>query len=198
MKATELGGLEGDRKTFTWREVAEMLVGRNALAELRLADAEIIVRAMSARRVRADTVLVQEGFDNTSFMALVLQGSGVVENEFARKGDSLLLTLIGPGSLVGELGLVDGLPRSATVRTTSDMVVAVLERDALAQLMERHPAQAARLLSAMLAKVSNRLRATTQKLRALHQVNRAMQQEIDVLLRASGRPPAPPRPDLEI
>ncbi len=113
-----------------------LLANKNALAQVDIADATVIVSYMSAKRVHAKETVIQEGFVNTGFLALILQGQAVVENEYAKKGDSLVISLVETGALIGELGLIDGQPRSATVRALTDLDLAVLERVALAQLME--------------------------------------------------------------
>ncbi len=168
-----------DKRRFSRQDVAALLAGSNALAELDLAAAYAIVGYMEARRIKATAVVVQEGFTNTGFMALVLQGDAVVENEQAKRTDSLVITQLGVGALVGELGLIDGQPRSATVRAVTDLDLAVLERAALTRLIQEQPEIACRLLASILASVSLRLRATNRKLLSIHRVNRSMQGEIE-------------------
>lgn len=45
----------------------------------------------------------------------------------------------GPGEFVGEIALVDGGPRTATVTLNEDSTVVVVSRGAFAQLMEEFP-----------------------------------------------------------
>src|SRR4051794_14618366 len=49
------------------------------------------------------------------------------------------LATLGPGSFVGELGLLLGEPRSATLRATSECVLYALRREDLDALMLEHP-----------------------------------------------------------
>ena len=46
----------------------------------------------------------------------------------SNKGDERVLAVLGPGSIVGELAMLDGLPRSATVRAIRDCTLAFLAR----------------------------------------------------------------------
>ena len=168
-----------DKRRFSRQEVAQLLVGGNALSDLALEDALVIVQFMEPRRIAPKGVVVQEGFANSGFMGLILQGDAIVEHENARRDDSLILTTVGEGHLVGELGLVDGKPRSATVRAITQVDMAVLERSALAQLMDQHPRIACKLMSSMLSSLSERLRTTNKKLRSLHAINRSLQEELN-------------------
>jgi CRP-like cAMP-binding protein len=61
----------------------------------------------------AGDVLLREG-ENAEFVLLVL--SGKLEVFVQRKGKDLVLTEAGPGTILGELAVLCGIPRSASVR----------------------------------------------------------------------------------
>jgi len=46
------------------------------------------------------------------------------------RGDERILTILGPGSIVGELAIIDGLPRSATVVAIRDCKLSFISREA--------------------------------------------------------------------
>ena len=170
-----------DEHKWSHAQVAELLISRTALTELSLDDAHKIVQRMHTRSIKKDLVLVQEGTSANSYMLLILRGEGVVENEFLRKSDSVILGVVGAGHIIGEMGLLDGEPRSATCTAFTDMDVAVLDRAALTQLIEQEPATGCKLLAALLQRTSSRLRTTNKKLRVLTQINRTLEQEIRAL-----------------
>lgn len=62
---------------------------------------------------------------------------------------------LGPGDVVGELSLLDGGPRSATVVTTAETDVLVLTRPAFNAVLDEMPTLAHRLLVTL----ARRLRA---------------------------------------
>ena len=73
-------------------------------------------RLLDAGEVTQQTpgeVLLKEG-DTAEFVLLVL--SGKLEVFVQRQGKDLLLTEAGPGSILGELAVLCGIPRSASVR----------------------------------------------------------------------------------
>ncbi|MNY62335.1 Cyclic nucleotide-binding domain protein [compost metagenome] len=90
--------------------------------------------------------------------------------------------MLGPGSLIGEMALVDGAARSASCTASTDVRCAVLTRDALEALIKEQPATGAKLMTAVAQRLSERLRESGDKLRLYIQMVQAMQEEIDRLL----------------
>lgn len=172
---------DSDQYKWSHKQVAELLISHTALTDLSLDDASKIAQRMHTRSIKKGGVLVQEGMSANNYMLLILRGEGVVENEALKKADSLILGVVSVGHIIGEMGLLDGEPRSATCTAFTDMDVAVLDRSALMQLIHQEPATGCKLLAALLQRTAIRLRATNKKLRVLTQINRSLEQEINAL-----------------
>ena len=161
-------------------KAAALLITEGALVELSAADAREVVSYMRPERIKAGEVVIREGESTRNdFMALVLDGEVTVENSVAAAHDSMVVSILGPGSLIGEMGIIDGGPRSATCTASTDLALAVLTREALTRLMDTHPSVAARLLLAMSKRIADHLRETNRKLMTFAQVSKALQQELD-------------------
>ncbi len=160
---------------------AALLVTEGALVELSAADARTVVGYMRPQLARAGEVVIREGETRHSdFMALLLDGEVTVESTVAAAHDSsMVVSVLGPGSLIGDMALIDGAPRSATCTAATDLALAVLTRDALMRLIEDQPAVAARLLLAVAKRIADHLRETNRKLLTFAQVGKAMQQELE-------------------
>jgi CRP-like cAMP-binding protein len=102
----------------------------------------------SGKKLTAEDAIGLEAFLVVSGDASCLVGGGV---EVAK---------LGPGDFFGELSLLDGARRSATVVATSDMVITVFDKREFRQLIENSPSVALKLLETMAA----RLRAADRKL----------------------------------
>lgn len=63
----------------------------------------------------------------------------MVEDEEGEEGPAPLVTQIHAGQIVGEMSLVSGLPRSATVVAFRDSEVLRLGKDSFEELVEKHP-----------------------------------------------------------
>ncbi|HUY65054.1 MAG TPA: cyclic nucleotide-binding domain-containing protein [Acidimicrobiales bacterium] len=64
------------------------------------------------------------------------------------RGGKRLATL-GPGDVVGELSLIDGEPRSATVKAVTDMEVLEISAEDLRRLLRKAPPVVRKLLEAL-------------------------------------------------
>ena len=51
-----------------------------------------------------------------------------------------ILAILGPGSIVGEIAMVDGLPRSANVHAISDCTLTFVSREAFTECLNKDPA----------------------------------------------------------
>jgi CRP-like cAMP-binding protein len=148
-------------------EVAELLISRTALTELKREAAQQVVELLKPEHVAAGTVLIEEGVTSTGFMALVLEGEAIVANSMTDSGEAVVLGEIGPGAVFGEMGILDGKPRSATITAVTDMEIVVLDRESLTRLIDEMPGVACDLLAAVMVRISERLRATNQKVKDL-------------------------------
>ena len=55
------------------------------------------------------------------------------------QGDERILTILGPGSIVGELAIIDGLPRSATVVAIRDCKLSFISREGFLGGLREYP-----------------------------------------------------------
>jgi CRP/FNR family transcriptional regulator, cyclic AMP receptor protein len=55
------------------------------------------------------------------------------------EGKERILAMLGPGSIVGELALIDGGPRSASVFAIKDCELSFISRAAFEERTVRHP-----------------------------------------------------------
>jgi CRP-like cAMP-binding protein len=87
-------------------------------------------------------VLLKEG-DSSDFVLLVL--SGKLEVFVERAGQDLVLTEATPGTILGELAMLCGTPRSASVRAKADSVVLEWPDEAFRTLLVRDPSLSQRI-----------------------------------------------------
>lgn len=159
---------------------ARLLMAAAPMSQLTLADALTVIDLMEPAFVGSGTVLMEEGeTEDADYMALVLEGEIRAESGVQVPGEEVVMSVIGPGSLIGEMGVLDGAPRSATCTALTDLKLATLSSAMLLALIDGHPGVAARLLLAISTALSARLRENNRRLRAIANVSRAMQLELD-------------------
>jgi predicted acylesterase/phospholipase RssA/CRP-like cAMP-binding protein len=86
------------------------------------------------RRVLAGDWVIREG-DGADDLFVVLRGR--LRAVAGAKGDEQTLRVLGPGAAIGELALLTGSPRSASVQAVRDSTLLQLGRERFVQLMER-------------------------------------------------------------
>src|SRR5262245_60657917 len=87
-----------------------------------LAGAKMLLDSGEMTYYAAGEMLFKDG-DPSSFAALLL--SGALQVFLTRSEGEIILREMGPGTILGELGVICGLPRSASVRAKSDSVALV-------------------------------------------------------------------------
>ena len=169
------------RRELSSREVAaHLLIAPSALVQLSLTEAKIVVSYMRPETVPAGETFITEGdVVNNGFMVLLLDGEVLVENITVSRTAPVTVTVLGPGSLIGEMGLLDTGPRSASCTASTDIQCAVLTRQALETLISEQPAMGAKLLLAVSARIAERYRETQKKLVLFARLAATMQQELD-------------------
>ena len=164
-------------------EAAQLLRAPTALAQLGEDEALTVVGFMKPRRFASGSTLIRQGeTGDTGFMVLVLDGEVTVESLRASRTSPVTLSVLGPGSLIGEMALVDGEARSATCTASTRVTCAVLTREALEKLIAEQPATGAKLMTAIAVRLAERLREVSQKLQVTNKLVQTLQQQIDELM----------------
>ena len=159
---------------------ARLLTAPAALMQLSLVEAKIVVSYMRPDRVPAGETFITEGdTDNTGFMVLLLDGEVIVESITVSRTHPVTTAVLGPGSLIGEMGILDTGPRSASCTTATDIQCAVLTREALEAMIAEQPVIGCKFLLAISARIAERYRDTQKKLKLFARLASTMQQELD-------------------
>jgi CRP/FNR family transcriptional regulator, cyclic AMP receptor protein len=114
---------------------------------------------MSSYQIPKGGILFHE-HAKEAYICIILSGSVKVIKEDSDSGQKVLRRF-GQGRLIGELSLVDGHPRSATVVAAKDTTVLIFTRNRLEALVYRRPKVAAQLLLKIGKDISERLRQTS-------------------------------------
>lgn len=162
---------------------AELLRGPAALMQLSLEEARQVVSYMLPMHIPEGNTFIRQGDrQSTDFMVLVLEGDVTVDAIVVSRTQPLVVNVLGKGSLIGEMGLLDGEPRAASCTASTPVTCAVLTRQALEELLIDDPQTTAKLMLAVSIRIAQRMRDTSDKLKRYAQLTQTMQQEINRLL----------------
>jgi CRP-like cAMP-binding protein len=106
--------------------------------------------------------------DRSDGAYLVLAGS--VEIAADQEGQSFTLAEIGPGSMFGEMGLLDDAPRSATAVAVTDTSCAVYDPDELKRLLRNDPEQLIRFIRMLIQRLRDMDRSYLDVVRSINRL----------------------------
>jgi CRP/FNR family cyclic AMP-dependent transcriptional regulator len=107
---------------------------------------EKVAKASDEIRMTAGTLIVDQG--QTGREAFV-----VLEGEVEVKRNNRKVATLGPGSVVGELSLLDHGPRTATAICATDCTLLVIDQRRFLGVLDSVPAITHKLLAALAAKI---------------------------------------------
>ena len=105
-----------------------------------------IERLMSMTSIKAGREFIKQG-------AAANQAFIVTSGEASVWRNGKLIATVGPGAVIGEMGLLAETPRSATVKAETDMTVEVLTRGEFSSLLDRSTKLTRKVLKATIRRL---------------------------------------------
>ncbi len=128
-------------------------------------DLENLSPAFFEKNYTPGAVLFAEGMTGE---VLYLVRRGRVEIvKTGKDGREIVLATLKEGEFLGEMSLVDNLPRAATARTAGEATCLAMTRKSFQQLVEKHPAIAVKLLMMFLRTANDRLRKANESIKSI-------------------------------
>jgi len=146
------------------------------------------IAAQMRRRVYLPNTPILYKGDSERTLYIIVSGR-VKVHQFTARGDDVFLQVLAPGESFGELSLLDGQPRSASISTLEKTELAFLSGDMLQEILGSQP----KVAWAMLEVLSRRIREQNTKLESLmtSDVTGRVAQQMVVLADAHGLPASP-------
>ncbi len=119
-----------------------------------LASLQIVLQLGCLRELKAGEVLFRQATVPDGVWLLEVGQVSILSGQ----GDAARLATFGPGQFVGEMGFVDGKPRSATARADTPLRALFLGMDSLAVLAAQRPDAALKIAQNIARELSHRMR----------------------------------------
>ncbi len=139
----------------------DVLARHPLFRQLREAELTSLLAHARVERRRANDVVFRQGDTGVGLVA-VLSGQVKITSSSAG-GREIVLNLINPGEVFGEMALLDGKPRSADAVTTATSELLIIDRRDFVPFLEAHPTICIRLMTVL----CERLRKTSQQVEDL-------------------------------
>jgi CRP-like cAMP-binding protein len=143
-------------------ELRQLVAGNALFNKLEPGELESLLAIVKeTRRIGKDTFLVSEG-DEADEIFIVKEGSFEVLKKEEDRDITHRLAVLGPGMSIGEVSLLDAMPRSASVRATEDSAVLVISIRDLESLSQAHVSVDVRMKINLAYEMGRRLRHTNE------------------------------------
>jgi len=142
-----------------WKVKREFLSRVEVFENLSLRDLKAVAKSCSESSYNEGEYLCRQGERGVAAF-LIVSGTVRIENELD-DGNSVLLANLGQGAMVGELSIIDGAERVASIQAAEEVTALVLAQWSMLGLLKDRPSIAA----AMLPIIVRRFRQTTAELR---------------------------------
>ncbi|MBM3329532.1 MAG: Crp/Fnr family transcriptional regulator [Calditrichaeota bacterium] len=130
-------------------------------SDLTAAELELVAKSMVLRKFRKNNLIIFE--DDVGNSLFVIKSGRVKISRTAPDGSEAILAILGQGDFFGELAVIDGLGRSASVTSIDDVDLLMLRRSDFMELLERIPKVAISLLK----ELAGRIRKSDSHIRSL-------------------------------
>ncbi|MCK5647614.1 MAG: cyclic nucleotide-binding domain-containing protein, partial [Gammaproteobacteria bacterium] len=111
--------------------------------ELDAEDTQVLSQYLFPKDLQADGLVCKEG-QHGSFLSFVALGELEIFKTLDNK--EVVISKISEGDSLGEMALIDGLTRSATVRACKPSTILILRRDDFNTLLTKHPVVGIKIL----------------------------------------------------
>ncbi|MEX2367372.1 MAG: cyclic nucleotide-binding domain-containing protein [Pseudohongiellaceae bacterium] len=123
---------------------------------------------MQVYRANPGEMIIREG-DVDDYMLMIVEGRvNIVKTD--SHGERRPITIVGPGTTLGEMSMIDGEPRFASCIALDTTTFSVLSRDSMVNIILEEPTLGSKILIKLVTLLSQRLRETSSNL--LHYLER--------------------------
>jgi CRP/FNR family cyclic AMP-dependent transcriptional regulator len=154
----------GDATKFS-PQIHALIPKCNLLENFSVAEVRLLAHFMDVYQAPAGTEIIHEG-EGGDFMLMLIEGKVEVLKRDRWKTPQLI-AVVDAGKTLGEMSMIDGEPRFATCVAAEPTVLAVLDRENLARIIVEQPMLGAKILMELVLMLSQRLRATSNRLMGL-------------------------------
>jgi CRP-like cAMP-binding protein len=110
-----------------------------------------------------DAIILSEKDSGTALFIIISGKVKITRISNDEEDKEVILSILNPSDFFGEMALLDGLTRSATVTAMEESKVFIIQRNDFLELIKNHP----EVSVALLQELTQRLRAAGMKIKAL-------------------------------
>ncbi len=156
------GLLSHSGQNLTYTEKARLIDSTRWANQFSFTQLKKLAAYLDVYKVPAKTVLFYEG-DKEPYLVLIAEGAVHVV-KFDSAGTARRIATLGPGRTIGEMGIIDGEPRSAAAVTATAATLLVMTSGNFERLNRELPGMGIQLVLKIAKIMSQHLRETSGRL----------------------------------
>lgn len=130
-------------------------------ADLDEQNLEELDRLLTIKRYKKNNLIIFE--DDRGLNLFIINEGRVKISRISEEGGEVILAILGEGDFFGELSVIDGLSRSATVTALDNVELLVMKREEFLSALEKHP----QISIFLLKELAGRIRKSDTQIKSL-------------------------------
>lgn len=126
-------------------------------------EVNVIAKHMAFQKIDKGDILFKED-DKGTYICFIVSGTLEVHVKKRHSDEKMVLATLTRGQSIGEMAIIENLPRFATVVALEDSTMYMLSKSAFDLILTKHPHIGIKLLKGVSSILSNNLRQTSLKL----------------------------------
>ncbi len=140
---------------------AQLLKNIPLFADLEDNDLQRIAELCVTKRYKKNNLIIFE--DDSGSNLFFIKSGRVKISGISNEGGEAIFSILGEGEFFGELSLLDGLPRSATVTSLDDVELWVLHRGDFLDMLHKYP----QISITLMKELARRIRRSDEQIKSL-------------------------------
>jgi len=145
------------------KAIVTFFLGIPLFSRMNAEEVKLVAKHMNVIELQPGEILFEEA-DRGNFMCFIAHGSLDVIKQSVNSGQEIVITSLRKGQSIGEMSVIENLPRSATIKARDNAKLFILSQAAFDLIMSRHANIGIKLLKGITILLSNNLRKTSSRL----------------------------------
>ncbi len=145
------------------REMIDFFINLPLFEQINAEEVKVVARHMESIDLNAGDILFRES-EKGNYVFFIKEGQLDVLKKSETSGSNVTLATLCEGQSIGEMSIIDDLPRSATIQARSRTKLYILSKSAFDMILSKHPKIGIKLLKGISRLLTRNLRETSIRL----------------------------------
>ena len=145
------------------KAIVDFFLGIPIFSRMNAEEVKLVAKHMNVIELQPGETLFEES-DRGSFMCFIAHGTLDVIKQPGVGDQEITITTVRQGQSIGEMSVIEDLPRSATIKARENTKLFILSQAAFDHVLGKHSHIGIKLLKGITILLSNNLRKTSSRL----------------------------------